>query len=880
MSVQIQRVQCEHYQSAIGIGESRPRLSWRFEGEAEKWTQVSYDIRIQRKDKEEEEVYRKRSAESVLVPWPSAPLKSREVVDIGITSHGSDGTSSTATLKIEAAFFDRDEWKARPVTNEKQGDDKDKRPFRLRKSFPVSTPFLCARLYITSLGVYEASINGKRVGQDILSPGWTDYNYHLNYSIFDVTDLILSGQENLIGAWVGTGWYAGRLGFRGRNRNVYGNRPALIAQLEIDGEIVAMTDSSWEWSYGALIESELYDGEVYDTRLEDSPTIQSNDEWSPVDTLELPAAQFVASQNPPVRQVDTITPKDIIMTPSGKTVIDFGQNFAGVVELLSNPPADSTEIILRHAEVLEHGELGTRPLRACKATDRIILGGSSMRGYKPKFTCHGFRYLEVSGWSGITIDDVQGVVLQSVMERTGHFSCSHPLINRLYENVVWSWIGNSISIPTDCPQRDERLGWTGDIQVFATTASFLYDTSGFLASWLKDLYKEQKAAKGVVPVIVPDLLSKETGAVANRPFAIWGDSAVLTPFDLYESFSDIDILKTQYDSMIMWLNEGVVKDHITGLWSRESPQLGDWLAPKADPRFPGLGPTDNHLVADVYLIHTTRTIKKVAELLGRNQDVTKYQNQIDSMLKSFCREYITESGRVISDTQTALALILHFNIADDKHAHLISTFTTRLSELVTRDLWQVNTGFAGTPIILHTLAEQGLLHHAYRMLQAKDSPSWLSCVLLGATTIWERWDSMMMDGTINKGSMTSFNHYALGSVASFLHSIVGGLSPLSPGWKDILIKPQPGGTITQASVSFVSPYGKISCDWVIEGGELQVQIVVPPNTSARIEIPGQQAEEIGSGKKSYTIPWKGDTRFPPPVVQPPFTAALPDNWLP
>ncbi|WVQ83749.1 hypothetical protein IAT38_005893 [Cryptococcus sp. DSM 104549] len=878
MPVFITRVQVEHRLDSLGVGEPRPRLSWRFEGDSQNWAQVAYEIIIRRAGGEE--VHRVDSSESVLVPWPSSPLGSRERAEVVVTSFGSDGTSCSSSLVLEAALISRSDWVAKPITCESQAPDQPKRPFRLRRSFNLPSAFTTARLYITALGVYEAEINGKPVSGDVLSPGWTEYRFHLNYSTFDITDAVVPG-ENVIGAWVAEGWYAGRLGFRGGRRNIYGDRCGLIAQLEVDGVVVAVTDETWEWAYGAFVASELYDGETFDSRLEHTLTSPSADTWRSVDTLPFPSATLISSQSPPARQVATIRPQSIITTPSGATVVDFGQNFAGVVEFLSDPPAGATEIVLRHAEVLEHGELGTRPLRACKATDRIILGGQSIKGYRPKFTFHGFRYAEVTGWPGLEFDDLAGVVIQTAMERTGHFSCSHQLLNRLHENVVWSWVGNTLSLPTDCPQRDERLGWTGDVQVFTPTASFLFDVSGFLAGWLRDLHREQEDLGGVVPVVVPDILERGGTEVANRAYAIWGDTAVLTPHDLYTAFGDVGVLEAQWESMVLWLEKGVVRDPETRRWSKNHPQLGDWLAPKADPRFPGLGPTDNHLVADVYLIHTTRVAAEVAGLLGRQEQRAAYEKEVDAMLASFYHEYVTPGGRILSDTQTALALILHFDIFPSSHTHLRTVLRDRLAELVTRDLWQVNTGFAGTPIILHSLANSHLLHHAYRMLQSRDSPSWLACVLLGATTTWERWDSMLADGTINKGSMTSFNHYALGSVASFLHAVVGGLSPLEPGWKRVLVKPQSGGTVTQASVTYLSPYGRVACSWETRGGMFEMEMEVPPNCTARVVLPGKEGyEEVGSGRRSFSCRFSEDARFPPPVVQPPFTARLPNNWVP
>lgn len=877
MSVSISRLQCEHYENPLGIGEPRPRLSWRFSGDAKDWAQTSYEVNIKH-GASGTESHTVESSDNVLVPWPGNALKSQDRVEVQVRASGTDGkTTDWASLTIEAGLLSKEDWVAKPVTCERQHPDQPRRPYRARTTFTLPAQAEKARLYITALGVYEPYLNNQRLGEEILAPGWTAYDEHLVYRTFDVTDKLVKGQ-NVLGAWVGEGWYTGRVGFIKDKRNNYGERPALIAQLVVDGKAVASTGDGWEWSYGGLVVSELLDGEVYDTNNADHDWTQGD--WRQVDTLSSPSAQLVASQSPPVRVVETFKPVEIISTPSGKTILDFGQNFAGVVRINNEPTKGAKELVIRHAEVLEHGELGTRPLRRCKATDRIILGGKqSLKGYQPKFTSHGFRYAEVTGWPGITADDITGVAFHSAMERTGFFECSHKLINRLHENVVWSTIGNTVSIPTDCPQRDERLGWTGDIQAFAPTLNYLFDSSGFLQSWFKDLYVEQQKFDGNVPVTIPDILGDFKRL--NQRLAVWGDVAVLTPFDTYMAYGDKGILEQQYDSAVMWLEKGVVRDKETGMWDPKQPQLSDWLAPKAPPENAGDAPTDSILVANLFLYHTTNTMSRFADALGRAEQATHYKRQAEGLAKGFIDEYVTHNGRVMSDTQTALALMVAFGLWSKDNDHF-RRLSQRLGQLAEKDDWRVSTGFAGTPWILHALAQTDNLHHAYRMLQSRDCPSWLSSVLLGATTIWERWDSMLADGSINPGSMTSFNHYALGSVGSFLHSVVGGLSPAKPGWKEVLVKPQPGGTITSAKTSFHSASGWVRCEWHITpaGDKLKVKIEIPPNCTAKIVLPGLE-ESVGSGKREYEVAWKKDERFPPALpVASPYGPAPSTNWEP
>lgn len=827
----------------------------------------------------EPEVYSVTTHESVLVKWPSIPLVSREGATVSVKVQGSDSVwTEVAELYVEAGLLDRSDWTAVPISNPPSDNTIAKQPFRVRRTLTVSSTSK-ARLYITALGLYEAYLNGKKIGVDLLTPGWTSYYARINYQTYDVTELLQEG-ENVFGAWVGEGWYACLLGYQGGTRNIYGDRLGLLAQLEVDGKVVAQSgEDGWEWSFGAIKTSEIYNGEVYDSTLPDVDFAEGD--WKPVEALPFPSAALVSSQSPPVRVVDILKPKEIITTNSGQVVVDFGQNFGGVIRILSEPPTEARELVIKHAEVMEHGELGTRPLRYARASEIITLGGRSLKGYMPKFTFHGFRYAEITGWPGLKLSDIEGVAMQSSMERAGEFSCSHELITRLHENCVWSTMANTISVPTDCPQRDERLGWTGDICVYAPTMSYLFDTSGFMSEWLKDLDHDQQRLDGIVPIFVPD-----TGTDHSFPEAIWGDAAVLTPSDIYHATSDRDVLARQYASVNLWLTKGVQRNPDTGLWSKDQDQLGDWLAPKAPPETPNMGPTDSILVADAWLIHSTKTAAKIARAIGKDQDAAEYEAQAEHLTSAFYLEYVTASGRIISDTQTALCLLLKYDIfpspkngatKESPTAQYRKIFSKRLFELVRKANWQVDTGFAGTPIILQTLAETGNIDHAYRMLQSKNCPSWLACVLLGATTIWERWDSMLSDGSINPGEMTSFNHYALGSVASFMHEYIGGLKSLEPGWKMFQVKPQPGGTVTSAKTSHLTPYGRASVDWKVEGGKLKVDVVVPPNTTAEIVLPGLE-ETVGSGKRRFEVDYEMPA-FPPKVYEPHFAPVRPNEWI-
>ncbi|KAM0547262.1 hypothetical protein ACHAPJ_010524 [Fusarium lateritium] len=448
------------------------------------------------------------------------------------------------------------------------------------------------------------------------------------------------------------------------------------------------------------------------------------------------------------------------------------------------------------------------------------------------------------------------------------------MLNRLHENAVWSMRGNFISIPTDCPQRDEKLGWTGDIQAFAPTANFLFNTSSFLGSWLQDLHLDQKDAGGIVPVIIPNV-PKQPDNRMRRPMAVWGDSSVLTPWDLYQSYGDPKQLESQWESMCNWLDEGIPRD-ASGFWSTEHPQYGDWLDPRAPPNMPGNCPTDNFLVANAYLIHTTKVAAEIGNILGKIEKSEEYAATAASLTQLFLEQYVTPKGRVACDTQTSYALALKFGLLEDKH---LSTARERLGYLVRWERFKITTGFAGTPVILHALAENGMLNLAYRMLQERDCPSWLYPVTMGATSIWERWNSMLEDGSINSGQMTSFNHYALGSVCAFMHKVIGGLSPTTPGWKSALVKPQPGGTVRFAKTSFSSPYGLYEVDWKIESGKMTTRIQIPPNTEARVVLPGLD-KVVGSGEYLFVMDWQDDPSWPPNHIPGPQRNTVGSTFVP
>jgi alpha-L-rhamnosidase len=867
--IRILSVRCEHG-NAFGVSIDRPRLSWSFCGDVPKWKQVAYEIEIQRPLPRGTHRYHVDSAESVLCPWPQGEpsLASGEAVDVQVRAFGKDGsiTPWSNNLEIETSLLQRSDWSSvEMISCPAQDPLMPKRPFRVRRSFQLDNVAIQrGRLYITAWGMYEAKINGHRVGDQIYSPGWTSYKHRLNYQVYDVTSLLRVG-SNEISAYVGEGWFTGRLAWAGR-RNIFGDRNGLMAKLVIDqqakAQVVIATDADWHWSYGPLVTSEIYDGEVYDGTY----SAKSQDAWKKVEVLEFPSSTALVPDQVPIRATQTLDSVAVMTTPSGKTVVDFGQNLVGRIQiqpdlaLTKDDVAQDRRLTLSHVEVLdERGEIGQGPLRSAKCVDTIIVGHEpSVTSWSPTFSFHGFRFVQVDGWRDIvgrdlTTKDLKAVVIHSDMKRIGHFECSDDRLQRLHENVVWSMRGNFLSIPTDCPQRDERLGWTGDMAVFGPTACFLYDTTSLLSSWLEDVALEQDAdSRKRPPMVVPNVLEQHSCPHPIESCAIWGDVVILSSNDMFRASGDRQVLEKQFQSMKSWLKQGVRRGK-DGLWHADTHQFGDWLDPKAPPEAPDQGQTDAHLVANAYLLGSTKIFYETCDLLGRDDLKVKYQQDYHAMHGAFRSAYLSADARLSSHSQAAYALALHFGILESEEER--RSAVQHLQELVTSEAYRVSTGFAATPIILETLAAAGRTDLAYRMLLQPETPGWLYMVGKGATTMWERWDSLLPDDSLNPGGMTSFNHYALGSVAAFLHHVVGGISPLAPGWRRILVRPQPGGGLRHAKASIESPYGRVACAWEIQDdrNEMLVNIEIPPNTEADVILPDRAGFSLGSGRYTYRV---------------------------
>ena len=745
-------------------------------------------------------------------------------------------------------------WHAQMITPD---TDRDTAPL-LRKEFRLDTghgPLTRGTLRQSFLGIGETLINGAPASDEVLAPGWSSYEWRLRYRTLDVTRLITP--TSVIGVALGNGWYRGYLSWNGKSA-FYGTELAAWIQLDLtfqDGHTqTVVSDDSWQSGPSAVLADDLYNGQRIDARLRDPRCWQPGfaaAEWSGVRRVDFDPAKLTPAIAPPIIRQEAIPPTRIWTSPAGRTLLDFGQNLVGWLELTVRGEA-GREITVRQTEVLENDELGVRPLRTARATDHFVLSGEHDT-FEPTFTFHGFRYAEIVGWPGdVDPNAVRAVVIGSDLRRTGQFACSDPLLNQLHENVVWGTRGNFVDVPTDCPQRDERLGWTGDIAVFAPTAGFLFDVKDFLRDWLLDLTAEQNHQDGKVPFVVPDVLKYEehpTEFPEPETTAIWSDAAVWVPWALWQAYGDPAVLADQYGSMASHTRRIRSLLSENGLWDSGF-QFGDWLDPQAPPDKPFRASADNGVVATACAYRTATLTAQTAQLLGHTADSEEFAGMAAGLREAFTANYVTD-GVITSDCSTVYTLAIAFDVLDPEDRRLAGT---RLAELVRANDFRVSTGFAGTPYITGALADTDHLDDAYRLLLEQGCPSWLYPVTMGATTIWERWDSMLPDDSINPGEMTSFNHYALGSVADWMHSTLGGLSALEPGYRTILVAPRPGGDLTWAKTSLDTPHGHAAVGWRLDAGELIVDVTVPAGCSAVLRLPGQADRTLPVGEHRVTAP--------------------------
>mgnify|MGYP002400940162 CR=1 FL=1 len=716
-----------------------------------------------------------------------------------------------------------------------------------RKSFVLEGPVRTARLHITALGLYEAEINGRRVGDQVFAPGWTDYRKRVPFQTHDVTPLLQPG-ENVLGALLGDGWYCGYVAWVSRQQ--YGDRPLLLAALEVtleDGrEVRIVSDTSWKTETGPLLSSDLLQGESYDARWElgawSSPGYDDT-RWRPALEAAAPPIELTPGAAPPVRRIEELNPLGESWTnswPEPMHLFDFGQNFSGRIRLRVRAPR-GTALTIKYAEILDSGGgLYTENLRTAAVTDHYTCKGDGIETFEPRFTFHGFRHVGIAGASRDQILEVTGVVLHSDTPPTGHFSCSHPLLNQLQHNIVWGQKSNFLEVPTDCPQRDERLGWTGDAQVFIRTACFNMDVQGFFHKWMQDV-RDAQSPRGGVPPVIPDIaMNMEDGGPA------WADATIICPWTIYLCYGDTRILSDHYDSMARYMDflaahrcKGHIRSHPdVDAWGG----FGDWLALDGSGRTEGGTPRD--LIGTAFYAYDAELMAKIARVLGRESDAAAYGDLHRKIVRAFQDRFVSREGLVVSGTQTAYVLALHFGLVPGEGR---ATAVRELVRNIEKNDFHLATGFVGTPYLLDVLENNGHLDLAYKLLEQESFPSWLFPIKNGATTIWERWDGWTPEkGFQNKG-MNSFNHYAYGAVGAWMYRTVAGLDldPDDPGYGTVVFRPRPGGSLTHAQARLKTPRGEAGIRWELKDGGLEVEVTVPEGSRGRFSAPEGYTVECG-----------------------------------
>jgi alpha-L-rhamnosidase len=844
--VKVDGLLCENRSNPIGLDVTVPRFSWKLLSDRRDVMQTAYRVEVSESAGFHNYVWdsgKVKSDSSVFISYKGQPLQSGKKYFWRVQVWDNNGKSSgwSQSAWWQTALFNESDWKAQWITPGYAEDTINRPPPLMRKQFAVNKKIRSAVAYITAHGLYEAQINGRKVGDAYLTPGWTSYHNRLQYQAYDVTGMLKEGQ-NAIGVMLGNGWYRGIIGYSDK-KNVYGKDIALLMQVNItytDGTTATITsDDSWKSSTGEVLYSEIYNGETIDHN-KDQPGWAAagfNDaQWSPVKVEESPKNILIATYNELVKKHETFKPVRIFTTPKGEKVIDFGQNLVGWVVLKVKGSAGD-KIVVSHAEVLDKaGNFYTENLRAAKAQDTYILKGGEDETFEPHFTFHGFQFIRVEGYPGdIKPEDVTAVALYSDMKPTGTFTTSNAMINQLQHNIQWGQKGNFLDVPTDCPQRDERLGWTGDAQVFSRTATFNMNVNDFFAKWLHDVAADQSAA-GSVPFVVPNCLGFTQCSTG------WGDVATIVPWNMYLAYGDKRILENQYPSMKAWVDY-IQHQSKNDLWNSGF-HFGDWLFYSRDDDTDGTSAiTDKFFIAQCFYAYSTQLLINAATVLNKQEDVTYYTGLLKRIKDAFFKEYVTPNGRLVSGTQTAYTLALNFDMLPES---LRGQAADRLVENIHAYGDHLTTGFLGTPYLCHVLSRFGKDNTAYHLLLQQTYPSWLYPVKMGATTIWERWDGIKPDKTFETPTMNSFNHYSYGAIGDWMYRVMTGLDTYTdgPGYKHIKIMPHPGGGFTNASATLQTYYGDVSSGWEVKDGKTYYTINIPANTKADIHLPAKNADDI------------------------------------
>ncbi|MGN6809662.1 MAG: family 78 glycoside hydrolase catalytic domain [Thermomicrobiales bacterium] len=849
-----ERLCCEHLTNPFGIDVAQPRLSWTLAAERRGQRQTSFQVWVASNSEllaaEQPDIWDSgRIAGPSLgfhYGWQPLDAGQRAWWQVRVWDRAGEVSEWSAPAWWEMGLPRAEDWHGEWIglpeaaaTSEVAPEDLTgllPSPY-LRTAFTLAGPVRRARLYATARGVYELRLNGRRVGDALLAPGWTDYDARIQYQTYDVTGL-LRGGENALGALLGTGWYAGYVGF-GHNCGHYGARPALLAELRVelaDGTTqTIVSDGGWRGTTGPIRYSDLLMGEYYDARAElpgwDTPGYDAT-AWQPVTARPRDSVALVADTAQPVRVVAEL-PVQATTTPApGVTIFDLGQNLSGYVRLRVRGAA-GTRVQLRFAEILQpDGTLYNENLRAARATDTYILKGEGEEVFEPRFTFHGFRYVEVTSEPTVLdITGLSGVVIASDTPLAGSFECSNPMVNQLQHNIVWGQRGNFLSIPTDCPQRDERLGWLGDAQIFVRTACANMDVAAFFTKWLVDVEDAQSSAGGF-PNVAPRLVTLNDCAPA------WADAGVIVPWTIWQCYGDTRIIERHWAAMTRWLDL-LQRANPDGLWAaRRGNDFGDWVSINSD--------TPKEVLATAYYAYDAKLMAQMARAIGRDDEARRYDALFAHVKAAFNRAYVSPDGRVHGDTQTAYLLALHMDLLPDD---LRANAAARLVADIERAGGHLTTGFVGVGYLCPVLTATGHLDVAYRLLLNETFPSWGYSIKNGATTIWERWDGWTAEKGFQTPNMNSFNHYSLGSVGEWLYRVVAGIDtdPAAPGYARILIQPQPGGDLTYARAEYESPHGPIASHWTLADGRFTLRVTIPANTTATVAIPAASDDTVTEG---------------------------------
>lgn len=850
-------LRCERLVNPLGLDETRPRLSWQMLDDRIGACQQAYQIAAATSRERLEtqpdlwDSGRVEGDASVDVVYAGKRLRSRQAVWWRVRVWDLDGVISdwSHAACFEMGLLKPSDWSAQWIGRAPDsGEGSQPSPF-LRREFALREAIVSARCYVTARGLFELHLNGRRVGSDLFTPGWTDYARRIPCLVYDVTDWVQAG-PNAVGAVLGEGWYAGYMGW-GTKRNLYGDRLSLLLQLEVtyaDGtRETVVSGPEWVCCTGPILASDIYHGEWYDARREISGWSSVGLDagaWAPVSVEPPPSRKtlLVGRRSPPVRRQEILDVQAQSEPVFGVHIFDLGQNMVGWARIKVRAPAGRV-VTIRYGEMLNaDGTLYTANLRSARCTDRYVCKGGDEEIYEPHFTFHGFRYVELTNLvEKPQASDVVGVVLHSDLPATGMFECSDPLVNRLQQNIVWGQKGNFFEVPTDCPQRDERLGWTGDAQVFIRTAAFNRDVSAFFAAWCESLADDQHP-NGSVPHVIPDIVRHNGVGCAG-----WSDAAVICPWTIYLCYGDTRILERQYESMTRWMG-WQEKNSRNGLHGHAC--YGDWLAIDLAENNPGRTPTPRDLIGTAYFAHTAAILARVARILKRGADARKYAALAARVRRAFNSEFVSPNGRLAGDTQTGYLMALGFDL-------LPAAKRPKALEYLVRDIeargWHLSTGFLGTPLLAPVLSRFGRSDVAYKLLLQQTYPSWLYTVLQGATTMWERWNSYTKERGFGDVGMNSFNHYAYGAIGEWMYATVAGLDldPEEPGYRHLILRPTPGGGLTWARAELITPYGKAACGWTLEKEILTVRATVPPNTHATVFLPGQKPRKIGAGRWEF-----------------------------